>query len=139
MATGTSETNPQTERSTFSLRMAATPSERAIFFLRGDLLGPSCSAFADFTGTCIDAGTRRLRLDLTELRSLDLDGVNSLLAVHQRLSTVGGRLLLTNVSPEVVSVLRLFARPLLTAGTSMLFGLPGHRPVEPSPVSRLAG
>jgi anti-anti-sigma regulatory factor len=109
----------------FSLRVGGSDPERLIFFLSGDLLGPSCSSFEHFTQRCIDGGTRRLRLDLTGLQSLDLDGVDSLVAVHQWLSAVGGRLLLTNANPEVMSVLRLFGRPLLTTRTSVVFAAAG--------------
>lgn len=105
----------------FMLRIGGSDPERVIFFLSGHLLGPKCSGFEHFTLGCIEAGTRRLRLDLADLQSLDLDGVNSLLAVHECLSAHGGRLFLTNVNAEVMSVLRLFARPLLATETSAVF------------------
>ena len=131
--------DPDAERLSFTLRVGGSNAERVIFFLSGDLLGPACSPFAHFTGGCIDGGTRRLRLDLTDLRSLDLDGVDTLVAVHQRLSAEGGRLLITNASPGVVSVLRLFGRPLLATETSVVFSRSASRPGERGGRRRLAG
>lgn len=123
-------THGDPERPQFTLRVGCGDPERVIFFLGGDLLFAWCLPFEHFTQECIDGGTRRLRLDLTQLQSLDLDGVDCLMAVHRRLSAVGGRLFLTNASPAVLSVLRLFGRPLLTTGTSVVFtpadGEPGR-------------
>jgi anti-anti-sigma regulatory factor len=111
----------------FTLRIGGSDPERVIFFLSGHLLGPKCSGFVHFTLGCIDAGTRRLRLDFAGLQSLDLDGVDSLLAVHDCLSAHGGRLFLTNVDAQVMSVLRLFARPLLATETSAVFRVESGR------------
>lgn len=116
------------ERLDFSLRIGGGDPERVIFFLSGHLVGPACSGFEHFTRSCIDGGTRRLRLDLAELQSLDLDGVNTLLAVQKSLSEHAGRLFLTNVNAQVMSVLRLFARPLLTTETSVVLSAAGSRP-----------
>lgn len=102
--------------------MGGADPERAIFFLAGHLLGPVCPGFENFTRSCIDGGTRRLRLDLTDLQSLDLDGVNTLLGVRQRLTACDGRLLLTNANARVMSVLRVFAEPLLATETSVVLG-----------------
>jgi anti-anti-sigma regulatory factor len=121
------------------LRVGGSDCERVIFFLGGELLGPSCSAFVHFTRTCIDGGTRRLRLDLTDLHSLDLDGVDTLKAVHQLLSAAGGRLLITNANAEVMSVLRMFGRPLLASQTSVVFAPVPARPRERRAARRLAG
>ncbi|HEY0165541.1 MAG TPA: STAS domain-containing protein [Jatrophihabitans sp.] len=107
--------------------MAGTDPERVIFFLVGDLLGGVCPGFEDFTRTCIEGGTRRLRLDLSDLRSLDLAGVNSLLTVHEQLTANGGRLFLTNASPDIVAMLRLFATALLAAQTSTMSGAGASR------------
>ena len=126
------------ERVNFTLRVGGSSPERVIFFLNGDLLGPACLAFERFTHSCIDGGTRRLRLDLAELRSLDLDGVDTLVTLHQRLSTLGGRLLLTNANPDVISVLQVFGRPLLATDTAAVFTPAGGRPGERA-VRRLAG
>ncbi|HEX8767328.1 MAG TPA: STAS domain-containing protein [Jatrophihabitans sp.] len=109
------------ERPQLTLRICGSDLERVTFFLGGDLLGPSCLPFQHFTQRCIDGGTRRLRFDLTRLESLDSDGVQALVAVHQRLSAVGGRLLIANANPEVMAVLRTFGRPLLTTSTSVVF------------------
>lgn len=106
----------------FALRVVGTDPERVIFFLVGHLLGAVCPGFEDFTRTCIAGGTRRLRLDLSDLRSLDMDGVNSLLTVHEQLAASGGRLLLTNANPDIIAVLRLFATPLLATQTLMMSG-----------------
>jgi anti-anti-sigma regulatory factor len=128
------------ERLNLTLRVGGSDRERVIFFLGGDLLGPSCSPFAHFTRSCIDGGTRRLRLDLSELHSLDLDGVDTLMAVHQWLSAVGGRLVITNANAEVMSVLRLFGRPLLTTQTTVVFAPAGTtRLRERGTRRRLAG
>jgi anti-anti-sigma regulatory factor len=127
------------ERPNFTLRMGGNDPERVIFFLSGDLLEPSCPAFEHFTRSCIDGGTRRLRLDLTDLHSLDLDGARTLLAVHEYLSAGGGRLLITNVSVEVLSTLRLFARPLLATETSVVFSQRVTRSGERGSRRRLAG
>jgi anti-anti-sigma regulatory factor len=126
-------------RLNFTLRLGGSDPERVIFFLGGDLLGPSCLPFEHFSQRCIDCGTRRLRLDLSGLRSLDLDGVNALVAVHQRLAAVGGRLFLTNANPEVRSVLRLFGRPLLATDTSVVFTPGGNPPSESGARRQLAG
>jgi len=131
--------NADGERPSFMLRVGGSSPERVIFFLSGDLLGSACPPFAHFTHGCIDGGTRRLRLDLTDLRSLDLDGVDALVAVHQRLSAEGGRLLITNANPEIVSVLRLFGRPLLATETSVAFARSGSRRGERGGRGRLAG
>lgn len=127
------------ERPAFTLRVGGGGPERVIFFLSGELLGPSCAPFEHFTRSCIDGGTRLLRLDLTDLHSLDLDGVDTLAAVHQRLSTIGGRLLITNANAEVMAVLRLFGRPLLATTTSAIFAPAVARPGEPGGWRRLAG
>ena len=127
------------DRPNFTLRVGGGDCERVIFFLSGELLGPSCAPFEHFTGRCIDGGTRRLRLDLADLHSLDLDGVDTLLAVHQRLSAVGGRLLITNANAEVMSVLRLFGRPLLATQSSVVFAAPATQPGRPGAGRRLAG
>jgi anti-anti-sigma regulatory factor len=128
------------ERLNLTLRVGGSDCERVIFFLGGELLGPSCPPFEHFTRTCIDGGTRRLRLDLSELHSLDLDGVDTLMAVHQRLSAVGGRLLITNANAEVMSVLRLFGRPLLATQTTVVFTPAGTiRRRERGTRRRLAG
>jgi anti-anti-sigma regulatory factor len=137
MATNPLRTHPEGER--LSLRLGGGGAERVIFFLSGELLEPYCAAFEHFTRSCIDGGTRRLRLDLTELRALDLDGVDTLLSVHSELSAVGGRLLITNANAEVMSVLRLFGRPLLATQTSVAFGPAPTRPRERSNRRRLAG
>jgi anti-anti-sigma regulatory factor len=134
-----SYSNGHAERPQFSLRVSGSDPERVIFFLGGDLLGPSCVPFEHFTQQCIDGGTRRLRLDLARLHSLGLDGVDTLVAVHERLSTVGGRLFITNANPEVRSVLRLFGRPLLTTETSVVFAPAGVQPDELGAGRRLAG
>lgn len=123
-----SETSVDDERLTFSLRIGGADPERVIFFLSGHLLASACSGFEHFTRTCIDGGTRRLRLDLADLQSLDLDGVNTLLAVQKALSEHAGRLFLTNVNPQVMSVLRLFARPLLATETSVILRTVSSRP-----------
>ena len=109
--------NADGQRLSFTLRVSGSDSERVVFFLCGDLFGPSCSPFEHFTSGCIDGGTRRLRLDLTDLRAVDLDGVDTLVAVHRRLSAEGGRLIITNANAEVMSALRLFGRPLLATET----------------------
>lgn len=127
------------ERLKFTLRVGGSDPERVIFFLSGDLLGPSCPAFQHFTRGCVEAGTRRLRLDLTDLRSLDLDGVDALIAVHRRLSAEGGRLFITNANTEVMSVLRVFGRPLLATETSIVFAPAVVRPGDRSAKRRLAG
>lgn len=134
-----SHSHGDAERASFTLRVGGSDPERVIFFLGGDLLGPSCRPFAHFTERCIDAGTRRLRLDLTGLQALDLDGVDTLVAMHQRLSAEGGRLLLTNANPEVMSVLRLFGRPLLATETSAVFAPAVPRRGERRARRRLAG
>lgn len=103
----------------FALRVAGTDPERVILFLAGHLLSAVCPGFEDFTRACIEGGTRRLRLDLSDLRSLDMDRVNSLLTVHGQLAACGGRLFLTNANPDIIAVLRLFATPLLATQTSM--------------------
>jgi anti-anti-sigma regulatory factor len=139
MATNPFHPHADGERLNLTLRVGSSDRERVIFFLGGDLLGPSCSPFEHFTRSCIDGGTRRLRLDLTELHSLDLDGVDTLMAVHQRLSAVGGRLLITNANAEVMSVLRLFARPLLATQTTVVFAPAAARPRERGARRRLAG
>jgi len=123
-----SASNVDGERLTFSLRIGGSDPERVIFFLNGHLLGPACSGLEHFTRSCIDGGTRRLRLDLADLQSLDLDGVNTLLAVQKNLSEHAGRLFLTNVNPQVMSVLRLFARPLLATETSVILRTASGRP-----------
>lgn len=127
MPTYSSESSADGQRLDFCLRIGGSDPERVIFFLSGHLAGAACPGFEHFTRGCIDGGTRRLRLDLAELRSLDLDGVNTLLAVHESLSAHDGRLFLTNVDAEVMSVLRVFARPLLTTETSVIFGTASHR------------
>ncbi|HEX8093044.1 STAS domain-containing protein [Jatrophihabitans sp.] len=139
MATDPYHSNAEGERHSFALRVGGCDPERVIFFLRGDLLGPSCSPFEYFTRECIDAGTRRLRLDLTDLRSLDLDGVDTLVVVHQWLSAVGGRLVVTNANAEVMSVLRLFGRPLRATRTSVVFAPAVTPPVGRAARRRLAG
>jgi anti-anti-sigma regulatory factor len=139
MATDLKPSPADGDRLAFTLRVGGSDRERVIFFLSGDLLGPSCAPFEHFTRTCIDGGTRRLRLDLTDLRSLDLDGVDILVAVHRRLSAVDGRLLITNANAEVMSVLRLFGRPLLATQTSVVFAPAGARAGEPGAGRRLAG
>ena len=108
------------ERLELALRVGGVDPERAIFFLAGHLLGPVCPGFENFTRSCVDGGTRRLRLDLADLQSLDLDGVNALLRVRERLAASGGRLLLTNANPHVMSVLRLFAGSLVATETSVV-------------------
>jgi anti-anti-sigma regulatory factor len=130
--------NGDAERLNFTLRVGGSDPERVILFLGGDLLGPSCSPFEHFTQRCIDGGTRRLRLDLTDLHSLDLEGVDTLVAVHQRLVAVGGRLIITNADAEVMSVLLLFGRPLLATQTSVVFAPEVSRPGEPGTGRRLA-
>lgn len=118
------------ERLDFALRLGGRDPERVIFFLAGHLLGPVCPGFESFTRTCVDGGTRRLRLDLSDLQSLDLDGVNTLLRVRELLTALGGRLLLTNADAHVMSVLRLFAEPLLATETSVVLGAGAARPVR---------
>ncbi len=110
------------ERPVFRLRVGGPDPVRAIFFLSGHLLEPMCAGFENFTRSCIEGGTRRLRLDLADLQSLDLDGVKTLLAVHERLMAHGGRLVLTHANALVMSVLRVFAEPLLTTETSVVLG-----------------
>jgi anti-anti-sigma regulatory factor len=117
------------ERLDFALRLGGRDPERVIFFLAGHLVGPVCPGFENFTRTCVEGGTRRLRLDLSDLQSLDLDGVNSLLRVRERLTALGGRLLLTNANAHVMSVLRLFAEPLLATETSVVLGAGAARSV----------
>ncbi len=124
------------ERPAFALRVAGTDPERVMFFLAGHLLGAVCPGFEDFTRTCIEGGTRRLRLDLSDLLSLDMDGVNSLLTVHEQLTASGGRLLLTNANPDIVEVLRLFATPLLATQTSMTSGRVSRSTGRVAPRSR---
>lgn len=131
--------NADRERLSFTLRVSGSDTERVVFFLSGDLFGPSCSPFEHFTRGCIDGGTRRLRLDLADLRAVDLDGVDTLVAVHRRLSAEGGRLVITNANPEVMSALRLFGRPLLATETSVVFAPSGSRSRERSGSRRLAG
>jgi anti-anti-sigma regulatory factor len=131
--------NADGDRLNFTLRVGGSDRERVIFFLSGDLLSRSCAPFEHFTGKCIDGGTRRLRLDLTDLHSLDLDGVDTLVAVHRRLSAVGGRLLITNATAEVMSVLRLFGRPLLATRTSVVFAPAETGPEKAGAGRRLAG
>jgi anti-anti-sigma regulatory factor len=133
-----SDSSADGERVNFSLRIGGSDPERVIFFLSGHLAGPACSGFEHFTLSCIDGGTRRLRLDFAELQSLDLDGVNTLLAVHEALSAHGGRLFLTNLDAEFMSVLTLFARPLLATESSVVFRPVSSRSGERSR-SRLAG
>lgn len=116
------------ERRDFALRVGGVNPERAIFFLAGHLLGPVCPGFENFTRSCVEGGTRRLRLDLADLQSLDLDGVNALLRVRELLAVSGGRLFLTNADAHVMSVLRLFAEPLLAAETSVMLGAGAARP-----------
>ena len=127
------------QRLKFRLRVGGSDPERVIFFLGGELLGPSCPAFEHFTRGCIEGGTRRLRLDLSKLYSLDLDGADTLLAVHRRLSAVGGRLLITNANADVMSVLRLFARPLLATESSVVLGPAVIRSAERTVRRRLTG
>jgi anti-anti-sigma regulatory factor len=135
MATDPFHSNADGDRPNFALRVGGSDYERVIFFLSGELLGPSCAPFEHFAGRCIDGGTRHLRVDLTDLHSLDLDGVATLVAVHQRLAAVDGRLLITNANAELMSVLRLFGRPLLATRTSVVFA-----PVAAPPGQRrLAG
>jgi len=131
--------NGGAERLNFRLRVGGSDSERVIFFLGGDLLGPSCAPFAHFTHQCIDAGTRRLRLDLAELRSLDLDGVDTLVAVHQRLAAEGGRLVITNANAEVMSALRVFGRLLLATESAAAFTHAAARPGTRGARRQLAG
>jgi hypothetical protein len=64
--------------------------------------------------------------------------VDTLVALHQWLSTLGGRLLLTNANPDVLSVLQVFGRPLLATETSAAFTPAGARSGERA-VRRLAG
>jgi anti-anti-sigma regulatory factor len=122
--------NRTDERLDFALRVGGADSERVIFFLAGHLLASVCPGFENFTRSCIDGGTRRLRLDLADLRSLDLDGVNALLSVHERLAFSGGRLVLTNANAQVMAVLRLFAQPLLASETSVVLGAGAGRTAE---------
>ena len=134
-----SPSSADNQRLKFRLRVGGGDPARVIFFLSGELLGPSCPAFEHFTRGCIEGGTRRLRLDLTNLYSLDLDGVDTLLAVHQRLSAEGGRLLITNANADVMSVLRLFARPLLATESSVVLGPAVIRSAERTVRRRLTG
>ncbi len=128
------------ERLNFALRVGGSDPARVIFFLSGHLAGAACSGFEDFTRRCIDGGTRRLRLDLAELESIDLDGVNVLLTAQRLLAEHAGRLFITNASSEIGSTLRLFARPLLATETSVIFGPAGNGARDRMrPRRRLAG
>ncbi len=122
MPTDFSTPDADGERPDFALRVGGADPEKAIFFLAGHLLSAVCPGFENFTRSCVEGGTRRLRLDLSDLQSLDLDGVNALLRVREWLTASGGRLFLTNASPHVMSVLRLFAQPLLATETSVVLG-----------------
>lgn len=122
MPTDFSAPDRDDERLDFALRVGGVDPERAIFFLAGHLLGPVCRGFENFTQSCVNDGTRRLRLDLADLQSLDMDGVNALLRVRELLTVSRGRLVLTNANAHVMSVPRMFAEPLLATETSVVLG-----------------
>jgi anti-anti-sigma regulatory factor len=134
------ELNAEVRRANFSLRVGGSDPERVIFFLTGHLAGPACSGFEHFTLSCIDGGVRRLRLDFAELQSFDLDGLDTLLAVHEALVAHAGRLFLTNVNAELLSALTLLARPLLATDSSVVFRSAGNWSGKPARSRRrLAG
>ena len=75
--------------------------------LRGDLDAHVRDAFLEKALQLVDEGAERLTLDMTRVRYITSSGVGALIRLRKALQRLGGSLLLTRASHEVLHTLEL--------------------------------
>jgi anti-anti-sigma factor len=72
--------------------------------LRGELDASTVEILQDHLSRLVEAGVRRVLVDLSGLTYTDSRGIGTLLATHQRLRTLGGELFIHQPTPQVARV-----------------------------------
>ena len=62
--------------------------------------------FKEELQTLIDGGVRRLAIDMAEVLMIDSIGLGILINAHNSLSDLGGRLCVSNVSPDILNLFK---------------------------------
>jgi anti-anti-sigma factor len=74
---------------------------------RGRLTLETFGVLKSFVGACVDRGCRRLVLNLARVSYADSIGIAEIIRAHIMLRRHGGRLKLSNLSPQVTTLLTI--------------------------------
>jgi anti-anti-sigma factor len=80
--------------------------ERAIVRLDGDLTAATVTRWRPALAVLANDGIRQLIVNLAATTIVDSSGIGLLLAAHNSLARNGGRIEVTNASPDVVGLFR---------------------------------
>jgi stage II sporulation protein AA (anti-sigma F factor antagonist) len=75
--------------------------------LSGRLDADTTGAFSDTLGSCIDRGDRKVILDLGALDYISSIGLRAMIVGQKRLSSLGGRIVLCAVRPQILKLLEI--------------------------------
>ena len=75
--------------------------------LSGRLDADTAAAFGDTLGGCIDRGDRKIIFDLGALEYVSSVGLRALIVGQKRLASLGGRIVLCAVRPQILKLLEI--------------------------------
>jgi len=75
--------------------------------LSGRLDADTTAKFSEVLGGCIDRGDRKITLDLGALDYVSSVGLRALIVGQKRLATLGGKIVLCAVRPQILKLLEI--------------------------------
>ncbi|MDH7598144.1 MAG: STAS domain-containing protein [Sedimentisphaerales bacterium] len=72
-----------------------------------DLVGAATEAFRVELSNQLDSGAKQFTVDLCNVQKIDAIGLGMLVAVANKLSESGGRVMISNASPAITRMLRV--------------------------------
>jgi anti-anti-sigma factor len=89
-------------------KMISIEGAQATFTPSDDLTASTVSELRDAIKHLIAEGTRELVVDLSNVKVVDSSGIGLLVAAHNSLSRLEGKLLVINVSSNLIDLFRAF-------------------------------